>query len=348
MNVVQAFVVSSICLAGACAMMSWEIPDDVMSHVTVEMDLEWIEYKKVHNKTYETAKEEVVRRLYWEDTLRFIREHNLRYDRGEVTYTVGENQFADMAEDEFEKTMLRGLILPEEGAEVYPEALTEPDPNAALDIDWRQRGVVTPVKDQGDCGSCWAFSAIGSLEAILRKNIWWRADSWLSEQNLVDCASRTYKNYGCRGGWMNNAFTYIRDNRGIDTEECYPYSGQDGRCAYRRDCIGASISGYQNVGKSEHSLASSLSSVGPITVTADCSDRGFKSFRNGIYYNPNCNSNLPTHAMVAVGYVNSSAGNYWIIKNSWGTTWGDKGYVYMAKDKGDTCGLSKFASYPTL
>ncbi|KAH3798687.1 hypothetical protein DPMN_152289 [Dreissena polymorpha] len=76
--------------------MSWEIPDDVLSHVTAELDLDWIVYKKVHNKTFDGVKEEMVRRLYWEDTLRFIREHNLRYDRGEVTYTVGENQFADM------------------------------------------------------------------------------------------------------------------------------------------------------------------------------------------------------------------------------------------------------------
>ncbi|KAH3798713.1 hypothetical protein DPMN_152315 [Dreissena polymorpha] len=96
MIVVQAFIVSSICLAGACAMMSWEISDNVLSHVTAELDLDWIEYKKVHNKTFDGVKEEIVRRLYWEDTLRFIREHNLRYDRGEVTYTVGENQFADM------------------------------------------------------------------------------------------------------------------------------------------------------------------------------------------------------------------------------------------------------------
>ncbi|XP_052220910.1 procathepsin L-like isoform X4 [Dreissena polymorpha] len=345
MNVVQAFVVSSICLAGACAMMSWEIPDDVMSHVTVEMDLEWIEYKKVHNKTYETAKEEVVRRLYWEDTLRFIRDHNLRYDRGEVTYTVGENQFADMAEDEFEKTMLRGLIVPEEGVEAYPEALTEPDPNADLEIDWRQRGVVTPVKSQGVCGSCWAFSALGSLESMMIKNRGRTTD--LSEQDLVDCANRNYGNWGCRGGWMNNAFNYIRNAKGVNTEQCYPYSGSDNRCRHRKDCIGASISGHQNVGKSEHSLASSLSSVGPITVAADCSDRGFMYYRNGVYYNRNCNGNVPNHAMLSVGYGNSS-GKYWIIKNSWGTTWGDKGYVFMAKDKGDTCGLSKFASYPTL
>ncbi|KAH3803140.1 procathepsin L-like [Dreissena polymorpha] len=339
----QVFIVASICLAGACAMMSWEIPDDVMSHVTDEMDLDWIEYKKAHNKTYESAKEEVVRRLYWKDTLRFIRDHNLRYDRGEVTYTVGENQFADMAEDEFEKTMLRDLIVPEEGAEVYPEALTEPDPNASP-IDWRQKGVVTPVKNQGGCGSCWAFSALGSLEAIIFKKSGKTTD--LSEQDLVDCTKGGYGNYGCRGGWMTNAFNYIR-RRGVSTEKCYPYSGQDGRCRYRRR-IGASIRGYRNVGKSEHSLASALSRVGPIAVAADCSDRGFSLFKCGIYYNPNCQANRPNHAMVLVGYVYSTAGNYWIIKNSWGTTWGDKGYVYMAKDKGDNCGLRNFASYPTL
>ncbi|KAH3786615.1 hypothetical protein DPMN_164722 [Dreissena polymorpha] len=316
-----------------------------MSHVTVEMDLEWIEYKKVHNKTYDGVKEEMVRRLYWEDTLRFIREHNLRNDRGEVTYTVGENQFADMAEDEFEKTMLRGLIVPEEGAEVYPEALTEPDPYASLEIDWRQRGVVTSVKNQGSCGSCWAFSALGSLEAIMVKNRGRTTD--LSEQELVDCTKGRYGNYGCGGGWMTNAFKYIRNARGVSTEKCYPYSGQDGTCRSRR-CIGASIRGYRNVGKSEHSLASSLSRVGPIAVAADCSDRGFTLFRKGIYYNPNCQANHLNHAMVAVGYINSSAGNYWIIKNSWGTKWGDKGYVYMAKDKGDTCGLRNLASYPTL
>ncbi|XP_052224153.1 procathepsin L-like [Dreissena polymorpha] len=339
MSVVQVFIVSSICLAGVCAMMYWEVPDDVMSHVTAELDLQWIEYKKVHNKTYEGVKDEVVRRLYWEDTLRFIRDHNLRYDRGEVSYTVGENQFADM------KTMPRGLIVPEEGVEVYPDALTEPDPNADLEIDWRQKGVVTPVKSQGQCGSCWAFSALGSLEAITKKNKGRTTD--LSEQNLVDCADQRYGNWKCKGGWMNNAFNYIRDAKGVDNEQCYPYSGWESSCRHRKDCIGATISGYQNVGKSEHSQASSLSRVGPVTVAADCNDRGFQYYRSGIYYNPRCNGNHPNHAMVSVGY-GSTSGNYWIIKNSWGTTWGDKGYIFMTKDKGDTCGLSKFASYPTV
>nr|QDL52667.1 cathepsin K [Meretrix petechialis] len=335
------------CIGASLALNSWDLPQtDLLSSVNVELDQEWMLFKKSYNKTYLDANEEVRRRLYWEDTLKFIQEQNLKYDRGESSFALGENEFADMAEDEFEKIYLRGLLLPEEDEE-YPEALTEPDPEAPLEVDWRKKGLVSSVKNQGRCGSCWAFSAVGSLEGQEKKKHGGSIKD-LSEQNLVDCANRRYGNYGCRGGWMNNAYKYISDNKGIDSESCYPYAGRDQYCRYRASCKAASDSGARNVGKSEYSLQSSLSSVGPIAIAMDVNNRNFWYYKRGIYDVSSCNGYRPNHAMLAVGYGGSGSGQYWIIKNSWGSSWGAQGYVFTAKNKGDRCGVAKWASYPIV
>ncbi|XP_045172428.2 procathepsin L-like [Mercenaria mercenaria] len=342
----SALVLLACCVGVSLGLNSWDLPQtNLLSFVNSELDQDWMLFKKTYNKTYVDANEEVRRRLYWEDTLQFIQEHNLKFDQGESTFTVGENDFADMAEDEFEKTYLRCLILPEVEEE-YPEALTEPDPEAPNQLDWRKRGFVSSVKNQGRCGSCWAFSALGALEGQ-QKKYHGGSVSDLSEQNLVDCANKKYGNYGCEGGWMNNAYKYIKDNRGVDGEICYPYTAKDETCSYKRCCKVAKNGGYGNVGKSDSSLQSSLAKVGPIAIAMDVNHRSFWSYKNGIYHEPNCTSKHPTHAMVAVGYGESSGGQYWIIKNSWGTDWGARGYLFAARNKGDKCGISQYASYPT-
>ncbi|XP_045171865.2 procathepsin L-like [Mercenaria mercenaria] len=344
----RSLLILLVCCVGVnLALNSWELPQtNLLSFVNVELDMEWMSFKKSYNKTYADANEEVRRRLYWEDTMQFIREHNLKYDSGESTYMLGENDFADMAEDEFEKIYLTGLIVPEEEEE-YPEALTEPDPEAPLEMDWRPKGLVSSVKNQGRCGSCWAFSALGSLEGQHKKKKGGSIKD-LSEQNLVDCANSRWGNYGCRGGWMNNAFKYISSNRGINSESCYPYVGRDQYCRYRSSCVAATDKGSQNVGKSEHSLQSTLASVGPIAIAMDVNHRSFWYYKKGIHYEPRCNPSRPNHAMLTVGYGGSGSRGYWIIKNSWGTGWGDRGYVFTARGRGDNCGVARWASYPIV
>lgn len=301
-------------------------------------------FKKSYNRTYEPA-EEITRRLYWEDTLKFIRDHNLAYDRGETSYFVGENDFSDLAEDEYEKIYLTGLLVHEEGVEEYPPALTEPDPMADVFLDWSRRGLVSSVKSQGRCGSCWAFSALGALEGQHKKKKGVMKD--LSEQNLVDC-TRRYGNLGCRGGWMNTAFRYIKDNNGVDGESCYPYRARDGFCRFRRSCTASKDSGSRNVGKSEYSLQSAMSKVGPIAIAVDVSGRGFGSYRGGVYNNPYCKPRYPNHAMLGVGYGSTGGRDYWKVKNSWGSRWGSRGYVLMSRNKNNQCGIANFASYPIV
>ncbi|XP_052772950.1 procathepsin L-like [Mya arenaria] len=334
------------------ALNSWQLPDPVnlLSAINADLDIEWMSFKKSYNRTYSSNREELERRLYWEDTLRFVQEHNLRFDRGEETYTVGESDFADMAEDEFQRLYLSSLVIPpeDEREEEVVDYEDDMDMDLPLEVDWRTKGAVSPVKNQGACGSCWAFSAIGALEAAVKIKTGKAVD--LAEQELVDCAYRRFGNYGCRGGWMNNAFKYIELRGGVDTESCYPYSGRrSSRCSHKKSCVGARMSGHRDTQKgSESNLAQTLNQHGPVTVAADVNSPGFMHYRQGVYNNPSCDKRRPNHAMVSVGYGSSRGLNYWIIKNSWGQGWGDKGYVFMAKDKGDLCGLANHASYPVL
>merc|ERR1712236_135217 len=173
------------------------------------------------------------------------------------------------------------------------------------EIDWRTKapGAVTPVKDQKMCGSCWAFSATGSLEGqhFLKTN----KSVSLSEQNLVDC-SKKEGNMGCFGGLMDNAFKYIKINNGIDTEKSYPYTARDGNCTFSPDNVGATVTGFVDI---EHGSEAAL--------------------------------------QMAVGYGvekpdedGHHAKNYWLVKNSWNTTWGDEGYIKMAKNHKNACGIA--------
>ncbi|XP_060589694.1 procathepsin L-like [Ruditapes philippinarum] len=333
-----------VCFGVSLALNSWELPQ---AFVNSELDQNWMWFKKAYNKSFTNENEEITRRLYWEDNMKFIRQHNEKYYRGEVTYSVGENDFADMADDEFEKTYLRGLIVPEGEENDYPEGLTEPDVQLPRELDWRVQGLVSSVKNQGKCGSCWAFSALGALEGQVIKNHGGSEIPDLSEQNLVDCAKgEKYHNLGCKGGWMHNAYQYIKDNGGIDSEFCYPYRAIDQTCRYIRECRTARDCGYKKVGRNEYSLRKALSNVGPIAIAMDVNHKGFWFYKEGIFYEPACNGTRPTHAMVAVGY-GKRGGRYWIIKNSWGEGWGNKGYVYAARGRGDLCGIAKWGVYPT-
>ena len=190
---------------------------------------EWELYKSQHNKAYDT-KEETLRRIIWELNVKKIQEHNLQADLGKHTYWLGMNEYGDMTHEEFVKVM--------NGYRVRTSNSTNPiflaPSNIALpdSVDWRTKGYVTPVKNQGQCGSCWSFSTTGSLEGQHFKKTGKLVS--LSEQNLVDC-SRKYGNNGCEGGLMDNAFKYIKDNGGIDTEESYPYEAEDKKCRFKTE-----------------------------------------------------------------------------------------------------------------
>ncbi|XP_007899284.2 procathepsin L [Callorhinchus milii] len=297
---------------------------------------EWLSWKSFHGKQY-MEEEEIYKRMIWEENMRFIQKHNQEHSMGKHTFTVEINQFGDLTTEEYNQllTAFHGQI-PDDCKEFRPQNPTV----LPQTVDWRIEGLVTPVKNQGTCRSCWAFSATGALEGQMFKKKGKLVS--LSEQNLIDC-DKTQK--GCRGGYPFRAFQYVKKH-GLNSEKNYRYMAKDQDCkgiekkvATCKDC------GF--IQKSERHLAAAVASIGPISICVDGSHKSFQFYKKGIYYEKNCLKPI-NHAMLVVGYASRANKNYWIVKNSYGTTWGDEGYIYMAKDKRNNCAIANNATYPVV
>ncbi|XP_023615071.1 cathepsin S isoform X3 [Myotis lucifugus] len=202
------------------------------------------------------------------------------------------------------------------------------------------------LADMGSCGACWAFSAVGALEAQLKLKTGKLVS--LSAQNLVDCATGKYGNKGCNGGFMTEAFQYIIDNNGIDSEASYPYKARDGKCQYDVKNRAATCSKYVELPfGSEEALKEAVANKGPVSVAIDASHSSFFLYRSGVYYDKACTLNV-NHAVLVVGYGNSNGKDYWLVKNSWGLHFGEQGYIRMARNSGNHCGIASYPSYPEI
>lgn len=301
----------------------------------------WHLWKSDHSRKYKDEGEERVRYAIWKDNLQRIVKHNEK----SKTLFLSMNKFGDMTNKEYRATMngYRNKKISTGGSTFLPPANME----LPESVDWRTSGMVTPVKDQKQCGSCWAFSATGSLEGQHQKKTGKLVS--LSEQNLVDC-SRHFGNEGCDGGLMDYAFMYVKANKGIDTEKSYPYTGEDDPCTFKRSTVGANDTGFVDVKSgSEKSLQQAVASIGPISVGIDASHFSFQFYHSGVYEEDMCSSENLDHGVLVVGYGQTKKGKkYWIVKNSWNTDWGQAGYIWMIRDYKNNCGIATSASYPLV
>ncbi|CAM6025084.1 unnamed protein product [Sphagnum balticum] len=294
-----------------------------------------------HEKSYESVSEMNQRFAVFKDNLRYIHSHNMQ--ESTPSYSLGLNNLADLTHEEF-KTRYLGTKPPRRSENKLrkTENFIYGDVDAPASIDWRSKGAVTAIKNQGACGSCWAFSTTGSVEGI--NAIVTGELVALSEQQLVDCD--TEYDSGCDGGLMEDAFTYIIENGGIDTEEDYPYTATDGTCQAAKNVV--SINDYADVTENNETALLQAVSVQPVSVAIDASGRGFQLYQKGVFTGK-CGTDLD-HGVLLVGYGTTAGIKHWIVKNSWGTSWGQKGYILMqrlgAAKKSGLCGINLMASYP--
>jgi len=329
------------CLAVALPLMAFAaVPLSIERDEHAQLFTQW---KHKYEKEYETIAEEIARFNIWKDNLEKVMEHNARYDLGLETFYLGMNIFADMRGDEFVaqrngyKAPLRAPV---------EDATPVDTPSLPSSVDWRDQGWVTPIKDQGQCGSCWSFSTTGGLEGQ------WKNSSGklvsLSEEQLVDCDT---SDYGCNGGNVNVATAYLIKH-GSDSEADYPYTagnGRSGSCKERSNSPVATVSSYTQLPYgNEAKLQEAVANVGPISVAIDASHYSFQLYSGGVYYEPRCSSYRLDHAVLTIGYGTMSGEDYWLVKNSWGTGWGDKGYINMSRNRNNNCGIASDAGHAVV
>jgi len=294
------------------------------------------EFKSNFSRRYTTRAEEDTRFQIFFAKLKWINEEN---SKGEGAVMVV-NQFSDLSKDEF-LSMYANLRQPDVQGAWGNDGFLGYHESGEVDllggVDWVSKGAVTPVKNQGQCGSCWSFSITGTLEG--RYQIATGSLVSLSEQQFVDCDSQ---DSGCNGGYPPGTLKWAT-GRAICTEHSYPYTARDGSCHASRCSPGipaGEITGHRQVPRGSSSgLASALNS-GPVSVAVDANDP-FGSYGRGILTNK-CGTSL-NHAVLAVGYTSQ----YWKVKNSWGSRWGESGYIRMTRN-GNECGILDQAAYPVM
>jgi C1A family cysteine protease len=288
-------------------------------------------YVSEYGKSYGTVAEFMFRKE------QFVTRHNeieaFNADANN-THTVGHNLFSDKTFAEMKK--LNGY---KAGPLRASNAVTLDESNLAASVDWRSKNAVTPVKNQAQCGSCWAFSTTGAVEgadAIATGSL-----KSFSEQQLVSCSTQ---NSGCNGGLMDYAFAYIKASHPLELESTYPYtsgSGSRGTCKYCASKGVGKVSGYSDISQSASALKASVV-LGPTSVAIEADQMAFQSYTSGVI-TTGCGTNLD-HGVLAVGYGTLGGKDFFLVKNSWGASWGDAGYVRIGTN--NVCGILQGASYP--
>jgi C1A family cysteine protease len=310
----------------------------------------FVSFQKRFDKIYATETELQQRFEIFKENVIHIFQHNLEKKEN---YTMGINQYTDLTSAEFDKniihcgfidstpSMLRGKS---KCSQYSYQQIKVPS-----SIDWRELGAVTPVKDQGQCGSCWSFSATGAMEGA------WSISTGnlvsLSEEQLVDCSKR-YGNLGCNGGLMDNAFQYAIDN-GMCVEADYPYTasaGSSGSCQSSCDPE-VTVKDCADVPANNQLALKEAVSFGPVSIAIEADTRIFQSYSSGVITSSSCGTELD-HGVLIVGYGTENGIDYWLVKNSWSSSWGDEGYVKIERSDSTNdigiCGIAAQPSFPIV
>jgi hypothetical protein len=345
-------------------------------------DFEWMAWKSAHGFNFPTRQEEAKRFSIFNNNRQFVAAHNARAATGVESYTVGMNKYAAMEHSEFEAMYLsnvrdysqKQIVLEYQcpnnfvsDGSVAPSAVSYvAGETAAGDVR------VTSVKDQGSCGSCWTFGTGAAIEGALCAAGVKDCNTWtgVSTQQFVDCASYTpqtsatdpnvidlnpYDNHGCSGGFQANNLRYTALNGGVMNWDDYPYvSGttqtEGAECLYDASKkVQANTDCGSPVSNDEAQLVEAVAQKGVLTIAIDAGGIGFQLYSGGVYSSTTCSSTRLNHAVTLVGYGRYLDGqNYWEVKNSWGTGWGDAGYILIARDQGNMCGVATDTQYAIL
>jgi len=284
------------------------------------------------------------RKAIWDEKDAFITETNAQ----DNTFSLGHNQFSAMTNEEF-RAMQGFKSRPEHKNTAYLGQHVYSGEALPASVDWTTSGAVTPVKDQGQCGSCWAFSTTGSIEGA--NELASGSLLSLSEQQFVDCAG-SFGNQGCNGGLMDDGFDYA-EATSLCSEASYPYTGADGSCGVS-SCKTAlpkgSVSGFKDVKKNSKTDMMSAVAQQPVSIALDGAGNLFQSYKSGVL-SGSCGSQLD-HGVLTVGYGTEDGTDYWLVKNSWGASWGLNGYIKLIRGKrfvsAGECGLLSEPSYPVV
>jgi cathepsin L len=308
----------------------------------VELHQQWmIKYGRTYTNSFELEK----RKKIFQENLEYIENFN---NAGNKSYKLGLNPYSDLTSEEFIASHT-GLKVPSQLSSSNMESVTVPfdlNDNVPTNFDWRQQGVATNVKNQGNiCGCCWAFTTVATIEGIVK--IKTGNSISLSEQQVLDCDEESS---GCNGGNFYNAFNSIIQSKGIVREEDYPYIQNKQTCKLNGQIAAAAqITSYANVVSNDEQQLLRAVAQQPIATRIKVNNE-FKSYSNGVY-SGSCGLSF-NHEVTIIGYgINEEGMKYWLIKNSWGENWGENGYMRLIRESGDSggqCGMAQHAAYPII